>query len=226
MKFTLCQSAAMCRYHGLKPVFPLTAFALLMAIATAAADTGQSSRQSPDTSVSPPQMSFWIEDPHTRESIQAHTDVPDKTLWNAKRITEYHDSLMVDAEPPIGIITIRDLSIQIPIYNGTEDLNLNRGVGRIKGMARINETGNLGIAGHRDGIFRRLKDIEEGDDIEVLGTKGIETYEVSAITIVDKNDISVLDPTSDQTLTLVTCYPFYHIGNAPKRYIVKAKAVE
>lgn len=211
---------------GLKPVFRLGAIALLMAFAQAVADTGESDKQSPGTSGETPQVSFWIEDPYTHQSIKAHTDVPDMTLWNAQRIKDYQDSLMVNAEAPIGVITIGDVNIQIPIYNGSEDLNLNRGVGRIKGTAWLDETGNLGIAGHRDGIFRALKDIEKGDEIEVLSVYGVENYEVSSITIVDKNDLSVLDPTPDKTLTLVTCYPFYHIGHAPQRYIVTAKAIE
>lgn len=169
------------------------------------------------------QMKFWITDPHTGESVQAVIEVPDKSLWNTKRITDYQDSLYVNAEPPIGVLMIDDVDIEIPIYNGADDLNLNRGVGRIKGMARLNEeTGNLGIAGHRDGIFRGLKDIQVGDEIEVQTPEGLETYAVSSITIVPKADISVLSPTEDKTLTLVTCYPFYHVGHAPKRFIVKA----
>ena len=84
---------------------------------------------------------------------------------------------MVNAAPPIGVMKIDDLNIEIPIYNGTEELNLNRGVGRIKGMARMNdESGNLGIAGHRDGIFRPLKDIQLGDDIIVETPLRTETY--------------------------------------------------
>jgi sortase A len=114
----------------------------------------------------------------------------------------------------------------MPIYNGSEDLNLDRGVGRIKGMAWLGETGNLGIAGHRDGVFRGLKDIEKGDEIEVLSVFGVEKYEVSSINIVDISDVSVLEPTPVKTLTLVTCYPFYHVGHAPQRYIVTAQAVE
>ncbi len=171
-------------------------------------------------------MTFWMEDPYARLYKEATIPVPDKSLWNAKRINDYQDSLMVNAAPPVGIMKIDDLNIEIPIYNGTEELNLNRGVGRIKGMARMNdESGNLGIAGHRDGIFRPLKDIQVGDDIIVETPLRTETYLVSSITIVPKDDISVLAPTDDRTMTIVTCYPFYHVGNAPKRYIVKATAV-
>jgi LPXTG-site transpeptidase (sortase) family protein len=171
-------------------------------------------------------MTFWLEDPYARLYKEITIPVPDKSLWNAKRIKDYQESLWIDAAPPVGLMKIDDLNIQIPIYNGTEELNLNRGIGRIKGMARMNdETGNLGIAGHRDGIFRPLKDIQVGDDIIVETPLRTETFLVSSITIVPKDDISVLAPTDDRTMTIVTCYPFYHVGNAPKRYIVKAKAV-
>jgi len=179
-----------------------------------------------ESSVTEQQMTFWISDPYTGKSIETSITVPDKSLWNAKRIKDYQDSLMVNADPPVGIMRIEDVNIEIPIYNGTEELNLNRGVGRIRGMAHLHDdSGNLGIAGHRDGIFRGLKDIQVGDDIEVLTPAGTETYAVSSITIVPKDDISVLEPTTEKTMTIVTCYPFYHVGNAPKRYIVKATAM-
>jgi LPXTG-site transpeptidase (sortase) family protein len=172
----------------------------------------------------PVQTALWIQDPYSGDNVLAHVGEPDKVLWNATRITDYEDSLKVDMAPALGILTIEKLDIQIPIFNGTEDLPLNRGVGRIKGMAKMDEVGNLGIAGHRDGIFRGLKDIQMGDDIEIQTTRGVENYAVSSITIVPKDDISILSPTEDKTLTLVTCYPFYFVGHAPKRYIVKATA--
>jgi sortase A len=164
----------------------------------------------------------WIQDPYTGDNVLTHVPEPDTSLWNAKRITDYEDSLKVKAKPPLGIFKIEKLNIEVPIYNGTSEYYLNRGVGRIKGMAKMDEDGNLGISGHRDGYFRTLKDIQLGDDIEILTTQGVETYEVSSITIIPKSDISILAPTTEKTLTIVTCYPFYFVGNAPKRYIVKA----
>jgi len=211
---------------GLRTVCCLVFSAMLLVCVPAAADTGYASQIETGSSGDAAQSSFWIMDPYTRKSIKVSTSEPDMTLWNAQRIKDYRDSLMIDAEPPIGVITIEAVNIQIPIYNGAEDLNLNRGVGRIKGMAWMNETGNLGIAGHRDGVFRGLKDMKKGDGIEVLSIDGVQNYEVSSITIVDQSEVSPMDPTPDKTLTLVTCYPFYHIGHAPQRYIVKAKAVQ
>ena len=149
---------------------------------------------------------------------------PNQELWNARRIKDYEDSLKVVTELPLAILTIDKLNIQVPVYNGTEEVNLNRGVGRIKGTARTDGKGNLGIAGHRDGFFRPLKDIVVGDSMELLTTKGVVNYKVTSIVIVDPGDVSVLAPTKKATITLVTCYPFYFVGHAPKRYIVKAEA--
>jgi sortase A len=149
---------------------------------------------------------------------------PNQELWAQKRIAEYENSLKIDAGPPIGIMTIENLDIQVPVFNGADDFNLNRGVARIKGTATVDAVGNLGIAGHRDGFFRGLKDIAVGDEIELKTTRGELKYEVSSIEIVDPSDVSVLAPTPERTITLVTCYPFYYVGHAPKRYIVKATA--
>lgn len=167
---------------------------------------------------------LWIQDPYTGDNVLTHIREPDTSLWNAQRITDYEESLKVNATPPLGIFTIEKLNIQVPIYNGTSEFYLNRGVGRIKGMAKMDEVGNLGLSGHRDGFFRVMKDIQLGDDIEILTTRGVENYAVTSITIIPKNDISILAPTTDKILTIVTCYPFYFVGHAPKRYIVKATA--
>jgi LPXTG-site transpeptidase (sortase) family protein len=210
----------------LKPVFGLGAIALLLAFGQAWAETPKPDAQSTGTSEEIRQLSFWIEDPRANKSFKAHTGVPDKSLWNAQRVKDYEDSLLVNGDPPIGMLTIAEINVHIPIYNGSEDVNLDRGVGRIKGMAWLDEPGNLGIAGHRDGVFRGLKDIKKGDEVEVLSVYGVENYKVSSISIVEISDVSVLEPTSEKTLTLVTCYPFYHVGHAPQRYIVVAKAID
>jgi sortase A len=149
---------------------------------------------------------------------------PDQELWSARRVTDYEESLKIVKDLPLAVLTIEKLKIQVPVYNGTEQVILDRGVGRIKGTARIDAKGNLGIAGHRDGFFRPLKDIVVGDSMELLTTTGSVNYRVTSIVIVDPGDVSVLAPTEKTTITLVTCYPFYFVGHAPKRYIVKAEA--
>lgn len=151
------------------------------------------------------------------------SDEPDYTLWSSKRIDDYHKSLTQRDDAPLAVLSIDKLELKVPVYNGTDEINLNRGAGRIKGTARVGTPGNLGIAAHRDGFFRGLKDIEIGDSIDMLTQQGKSEFVVSSITIVDPTDISVLAPTDDFTITLVTCYPFYFVGHAPKRYIVKGE---
>lgn len=148
---------------------------------------------------------------------------PDYSLWSEKRIQDYHESLKQRDDAPLAILSIDKLGLKVPVYNGTDEINMNRGAGRIKGTARVDANGNLGIAAHRDGFFRVLKDVEVGDTIDMLTHKGNREFVVSSIDIVDPSDVSVLAPTEDPTITLVTCYPFYFVGHAPKRYIVKGK---
>ena len=154
-----------------------------------------------------------------------YSSEPDYALWSSKRISDYHEGNTQRDDPPLAIMSIASLDLKVPIYNGTDEINLNRGVGRIKGTGWIDSPGNLGIAGHRDGFFRALKDIEIGDSIDMLTHQEKTEFVVSSIVIVDPTDVSVLAPTDDSTITLVTCYPFYFVGNAPKRYIVKGELV-
>lgn len=146
----------------------------------------------------------------------------DFSLWSPKRIAAYEDSLAKKTDLPIAILRIRKIKLEVPVFNDTDDLTLNRGVGRILGTARVGELGNLGIAGHRDGFFRGLQSIVEGDVVELVRPQHIDRYIVSEIRIVTPEDISVLKPKEVPALTLVTCFPFYFVGHAPKRYIVTA----
>jgi sortase A len=165
-----------------------------------------------------------IRDAAAGEHIAVTLGAPDQSLWAENRIHEYETSLAVEAEPPLAVMRIDRLGLEVPVYDGADDLNLNRGVGRIKGTAAVDDDGNLGIAGHRDGFFRVLKDIEIGDEVDLLTPAGQTAYAVSSIEIVDPDDVWVLNPTEGKTVTLVTCYPFYYVGHAPKRFIVKAMA--
>ena len=146
----------------------------------------------------------------------------DFALWSPKRVAEYEQSLKEAFDSPLGILHIAKIHLEVPVLDGVDDLSLNRGVGYIPGTSRPGEPGNVGIAGHRDGFFRALKDVGPGDMIELETSDQIDIYKVSQIVIVDKHDPSVLKPTAGSVLTLVTCYPFYFIGSAPKRYIVQA----
>jgi len=147
-------------------------------------------------------------------------------LWSEKRIEAYKQLLSAKFEAPIALLTIRRLSLEVPVFEGTEEPVLNRGVGWILDTAKPGEGGNIGIAGHRDGFFRCLKDIQIGDRIELATPDQKTTYTVDAIQIVIPEDVSVLLPRKRPALTLVTCYPFYFIGSAPMRFIVHASVEE
>jgi sortase A len=146
----------------------------------------------------------------------------DVSLWAEKRIQAYRDSLLSKTDAPLAVLEIAKLQIRVPVFDGTDDLTLNRGVGRIIGTARPGESGNIGIAGHRDGFFRGLKDISVGDEVDLMVTTERVRYVVDQIEIVSPTDVRVLQPRSLPSLTLVTCYPFYFVGDAPQRFIVHA----
>jgi sortase A len=120
------------------------------------------------------------------------------------------------------MLRLASIHLEVPVLDGTDDFTLNRAVGRIDGTALPGQPGNVGIAGHRDGFFRGLKDVRPGDPIELETLSGSQSFLVADIRIVSPEDVSVLDPTPGPALTLVTCYPFYFVGDAPQRYIVRA----
>ncbi len=149
----------------------------------------------------------------------------DFSLWAPKRIQAYKDSLLSASSLPLAVLEINKVKIRVPVFEGTDDLTLNRGVGRIAGTAMPGVPGNIGIAGHRDGFFRGLKDISVGDEVDLVTTTGRITYVVDQLEIVSPEDVQVLQPRAVSSLTLVTCYPFYFVGDAPQRFIVYASIV-
>ena len=154
--------------------------------------------------------------------VPVPTETPDTSLWARGRIAKYRESLRQESGPAIAVLSIPSIGLTVPVFDGTGPMVLNRGVGRIPGTARPGEAGNLGIAGHRDGFFRGLKDVAPGDTIVLETPRGRVRYEIQWVRIVDPSDVSVLAPSTERELTLVTCYPFYFVGRAPKRFIVRA----
>lgn len=148
---------------------------------------------------------------------------PDTSTWAPKRLAEYRSSLGLNMTPG-AVLRVPKLGLEVPVYEGTSDAILNRGAGRIAATAAIDSaTGNVGIAAHRDGFFRPLKDIKVGDALLLDTAAATRRYRVTRLAVVDPSNVSVLDPTPVATITLVTCYPFYHVGNAPKRFIAIAQ---
>jgi sortase A len=123
------------------------------------------------------------------------------------------------------VLRIQRVGLEVPVLEGTDDWTLNRAVGHIADTAVPGTAGNSGIAGHRDGFFRALKDLAPGDTLELETLQSNEIYRVERTWIVDPDDVTVLDPTPSSAMTLVTCYPFYFVGSAPQRYIVRAARV-
>jgi len=154
------------------------------------------------------------------------SSTPDLRLWSPERVHAWKDTLTRDSPPPLAILRIARLGIEVPVLEGTDDWTLNRAVGLIEETAKPGGNGNAGIAGHRDGYFRALKDIRSGDLIEMDLPASIERYRVERVWVVQPEDISVLDPTPTPAITLVTCYPFYFVGSAPQRFIVRAVRTE
>jgi len=147
----------------------------------------------------------------------------DFSLWSEKRIKAYRGSLTLMKDEPVALLAIDRLGIKAPVFAGTNDLVLNRGLGWIAGTAKPGEPGNSGIAGHRDGFFRALKDVAVGDAVELHTRRARLTFHVDEIEIVNPENVGVLRPRGAVSLTLVTCFPFYFVGDAPRRFIVHAK---
>jgi len=151
---------------------------------------------------------------------------PDQSLWSPERVKAWLLTETGTPDAPLAVLRIPKIHLEVPVLEGTDDATLDRGVGHIAGTALPSAPGNLAVAGHRDGFFRGLKDIGIGDRIELETVRGFDGYVIENIWLVKPEDVWVLDSTDAPQLTLVTCYPFYYVGSAPQRYIVRASRVE
>jgi sortase A len=122
-----------------------------------------------------------------------------------------------------GILAIPSLGLRTPLYSDTSEVNLNRGAGLIAGMSAPGQGGNLGVASHRDGIFRPLENVQVGAAIEVRTASFHYVYRVTSISVVDRTDVALLRRTDEPVITLVTCYPFRFVGPAPRRFVVRGQ---
>jgi LPXTG-site transpeptidase (sortase) family protein len=147
---------------------------------------------------------------------------PDTSLWAPGRIADYQASLSAELPPVLGVLEVPSVSLAVPVYQTNSEMVMDRAAGIIDGMAYPHEQGNIGISGHRDGYFRVLKDVSVGDPIVLQTLEGEKHFRIEDIQVVEIDDTHLLQDTRDQTLTLVTCYPFYFVGHAPQRFIVTA----
>lgn len=118
------------------------------------------------------------------------------------------------------------LDKQLYVFEGDGPSELRRGPGHLQGTAMPGDRGNCVIAGHRDTHFRILKDIQQGDDIVLATSRGEFHYRVTNTRVVLPQNTSALKTTTDSELNLITCYPFYYVGSAPKRFVVRAELAQ
>jgi sortase A len=126
----------------------------------------------------------------------------------------------------VGRVEIPRVGVSGIVLEGVEKKTLRRGVGRIPGTSLPEDGGNVGLAAHRDSFFRGLKDIRKNDIITLKTLESTYYYRVDWTEIVLPEDTHVLEDTGVPELTLVTCYPFYYVGSAPKRFVVRAERID
>jgi sortase A len=156
------------------------------------------------------QMDTWMF--QRREQAQIDT-----IAWPARQ--------MVKPDGLIGRMEILRLGVSVAVVEGSGEVTLRRAAGHIEGTALPGQPGNVGIAGHRDSFFRPLKNVQRDDVIILTTSRGQFRYRVVSTKVVSPSDVAVLNPDGTEVLTLVTCYPFYFIGAAPSRFVVRATRV-
>lgn len=149
-----------------------------------------------------------------------------ESRWPARRI-DVHRAEAAEGEAllPTALLRIRSVDLEVPVYPDTSERNLHRGAGHVEGTAPPAGGGNTVIAAHRDSHFRPLEDVAIGDFIEIETLTAQRRYRITSLSIVQPTDLWPLSDTASPMVTLVTCYPFYFVGNAPQRFIVRAAAV-
>ena len=153
-------------------------------------------------------------------------------LWQGRALDEQLreqmrglDRTVERGVPPgavLGRLEIPRLALSVIIREGEDPRTLRLAVGHLPGTAWPGRPGNAAIAGHRDTFFRTLRHIERHDEILVTTSNGVSRYVVVSLRVVHPDEVSVLKSTEESVLTLVTCYPFFYVGRAPQRFIVRA----
>lgn len=127
----------------------------------------------------------------------------------------------------VGILDIPALNRELPIIEGTDEEELEKGVGHYSSTKLPNQQDRIFLAGHRDTVFKKMGELKEGDQLNVEMSNGTSTYEIYEMFIVKEDDMSVVQSTNpDEILTLSTCYPFEYLSSTEERYIINAKRVD
>lgn len=125
----------------------------------------------------------------------------------------------------IGRLAIPRLHLSAMVREGIGQNTLQLAIGHIPKTPLPGQAGNVGVAGHRDTFFRGLKDLRMNDEIQFTTAEGDFHYVVESLSVVGPNDVGVLAPSSENVLTMVTCYPFFYVGGAPRRFVARARQV-
>ena len=165
------------------------------------------------------------EGPRSTPNLEMEPEVANYRDWAPARALAHEKSLKRQPRGIVGRLLIPALDLNVMVLEGTDRWTLNRAVGHIERTALPGRAGNVGISAHRDGYFRNLGRIARGDEISILTPEKTYTYTVESTQIVNPGDIEVLAPSDQPVLTLVTCFPFYFVGDAPQRFVVKAHLV-
>ena len=167
----------------------------------------------------------WRLDRAVERSRPSHAAVPTKVFTVSAPSTEDLPRAPVVRGAVLGRLEIARLGISVIVAEGVDSRTLRRAVGHIPGTALPGQAGNVAISGHRDTFFRALKDIQRDDEVLLTTLEGFYRYRVESIKVVEPGDTAVLDDSTESVLTLVTCYPFYYVGPAPRRFIVRAHRI-
>lgn len=161
----------------------------------------------------------WLAPADTEVAAKAVTSPPSPGVTGPRRSVPLHAL--------IGRVEIPRLHLEAMVREGVDDATLRTSAGHVPSTALPGEDGNFAVAAHRDTLFRGLRGIRKDDRISIETPAGSYDYVVDSMKIVQPSDVSVLKGSKgDQTLTLITCYPFNYIGSAPNRFIVKARKVD
>lgn len=152
------------------------------------------------------------------------SDISEKALAKPP-VKQFSNKYIPDLGEEIGELQIPKLSIAIPIFHGTNEDELFKGVGHVKGTALPGEDNNSVLTGHRDTVFRKLGEVAKGDVLRVENSSGVYTYKVRKVRIVEADDLTVIVPKPKATLTVSTCYPFTYIGPAKQRFVLVADLI-
>ncbi|MGJ7921804.1 class D sortase [Neobacillus sp. LXY-4] len=152
-------------------------------------------------------------------------------LVKAHKIIEKQPTKKEDFSPftgdVAGILTIPRIDADLPIVEGTDEDDLEKGVGHFKGSAWPSGNDQIVLSGHRDTVFRRMGELKIGDELTIKVPYGEFTYKIEETRVVEADDRTIIKSTApDEVLVVTTCYPFRYVGNAPQRYIITAKPIK